>query len=111
MTCAASFPSVPPLSSTKFLGPKLKGPGGVQEGKADFNVRYERSGATPELLSGPDEDSFGSPYVAEPIHVFVLGHFADEFRAALAETGERIVDVQSPSIGARPSSSGLHYRL
>lgn len=47
----------------------------------------------PELLSEPDEDSFGTPDVAEPIRVFVLGHFADEFRAAFTETGERIVDV------------------
>ncbi|MFM0344750.1 hypothetical protein P0D96_11620 [Paraburkholderia sp. RL17-347-BIC-D] len=47
----------------------------------------------PKLLSEPDEDSFGAPVVAEPIRVFVLSHFADEFRAAFTETGERIVDV------------------
>jgi hypothetical protein len=39
-------------------------------------------------LSEPDEDSFGAPDVAEPIRVFVLGHFADEFRAAFTETCE-----------------------
>jgi hypothetical protein len=39
-------------------------------------------------LRSPDEKSFGRPDVAEPIHVFVLDHFADELRAALAEPGE-----------------------
>jgi len=47
----------------------------------------------PELLREPDENSFGAPDVAEPINVFVLDYFADELRAAFAETGERIVDV------------------
>src|SRR5215207_7596675 len=47
----------------------------------------------PELLGKPDENSFGAPDVAEPIRVFVLGHFADEPCAAFAEPGERIVDV------------------
>src|SRR6185437_6602472 len=47
----------------------------------------------PELLSEPDENSFGAPYVAEPIRVLVLDHFADEFRAAPGEPGERIIDV------------------
>jgi hypothetical protein len=31
-------------------------------------------------LGEPDEKSFGPPDVAEPIHVFVLDHFADELR-------------------------------
>jgi hypothetical protein len=53
-----------------------------------------RSGSLlPELLGEPDEDSFGTPDVAEPIHVFILDHFADELRAAFAEPGKRIVDV------------------
>lgn len=46
----------------------------------------------PELLGEPDEDSFGAPDVAEPIPL-VLGHCADELRAAFAEPSERIVDV------------------
>jgi len=50
-------------------------------------------GLLPELLSEPDENSFGTPDVAEPIRVFVLDHFADELRAAFAKPGERIVDV------------------
>src|SRR5687767_13898235 len=47
----------------------------------------------PELLSEPDENPFGTPNVAEQIHVFILDHFADELRAAFAESGERIIDV------------------
>src|SRR5574341_1165418 len=47
----------------------------------------------PELLGEPDENSFGTPDVAEPIHVLILDHFADELRAAFAEPDERIVDV------------------
>src|SRR5256885_1756639 len=46
-----------------------------------------------ELLGEPDENPFGTPDVAEPIRVFILDHFADELRAAFAESGERIVDV------------------
>jgi hypothetical protein len=49
--------------------------------------------ALPELLGEPDEKSFGAADVAEPIRVFVLDYFADELRAALAEPGERLVDV------------------
>jgi hypothetical protein len=40
-----------------------------------------------------DEKSFGVPEVAESICLFVLHQFADEFRAAFAEPGERVVDV------------------
>src|SRR3954470_23854721 len=47
----------------------------------------------PELLGEPDENSFGTPDVAEPIQIFILDHLADELRAAFAESGERIVDV------------------
>jgi hypothetical protein len=46
-----------------------------------------------ELLGEPDENAFGPPDVAEPIHILILNHLADEFRAATAEPDERIVDV------------------
>lgn len=53
-----------------------------------------RSGSLlPELLGEADENPFGTPDIAEPIHVFILGHLADELRAKFAESGERIVDV------------------
>src|SRR5262247_4015542 len=53
-----------------------------------------RSGSLlPELLGEPDENSFGTLDIAEPIDVFILDHIADELRAAFAEPGERIVDV------------------
>src|ERR1051326_7797589 len=58
---------------------------------ANFGIR---SGILlPELLGEPDENSFGTPDVAEPIRVFILDHCADELRAAFAEPGERSVDV------------------
>ena len=47
----------------------------------------------PELLGKPDENSFGAPDVAEPIHVSILDDFADELRAPGAEPDERIVEV------------------
>src|SRR5262245_44223282 len=54
----------------------------------------QRSGALKlDLLGQPDEKSFGSPDVAQPIHVFVLDDFADELRAVLAEPGERLVEA------------------
>src|SRR6185503_19440479 len=49
--------------------------------------------ALAELLGEPDEESFGSADVAEPIRVLVLDHFANELRAARAEPGERRVDI------------------
>src|ERR1051325_1846005 len=49
--------------------------------------------ASPQLLGEPDENSFGAANVAEPIRVFVLHHFTNELRTALAEPGERVVDV------------------
>ena len=53
----------------------------------------KRSWRSAEFLGEPDEKSFGPTDVAEPIHVLVLDHLADELRAVLAEPGERIVDV------------------
>src|SRR3954463_9390849 len=49
--------------------------------------------ALAELLGEPDEQSFGSADVAEPIRVLVLNHLAHELRATLDEPGERLVDV------------------
>jgi hypothetical protein len=46
-----------------------------------------------DLLSQPDEKSFGPPDVAEQKRVFVLGDLADELRTVLAEPDERIVEV------------------
>jgi hypothetical protein len=52
-----------------------------------------RGDALPELLGEPDEQSFGTADVAEPIRLLVLNHFAYELRAALGESGKRLVDV------------------
>src|SRR5262245_7307633 len=46
-----------------------------------------------QLLGQPNEYALGAPDVAEPIHVAILDHLADEPRAALAQSGERIVEV------------------
>ena len=47
-----------------------------------------------KFLGQPDEESFGSADVAEPIRVLVSDHFAaDKLRAVLTEPDERIVDV------------------
>src|SRR5690242_7451018 len=59
----------------------------------------------PELLGEPDENSFGTTDVAEPIHVVVLDHFADDLRAKFAEPGERIVDVLHGEHDAQVSES------
>src|SRR4051812_39636288 len=68
-----------------------------------------RSGSlVPELLGEPDENPFGTPDVAEPIHVFILDHFADGFRAAFAESGEGIVDVLNGEHDAQVAES-VHW--
>src|SRR5690348_15711499 len=46
-----------------------------------------------ELLGEPDEQPFGAADVAEPICLLVLHHVADELRAVLAQSLERLVDV------------------
>ena len=51
------------------------------------------SKSSAELFGEADEKSLGPPDVTEAIDVLVLNHFADELRAALAEPGERFVDV------------------
>ena len=79
-------PSIPPAAATGCKTPML-----LFSTRASHGIR---SGSLlPELLGEPDENSFGTPDVAEPIHVFILNHVADELRAAFAESGERIVEV------------------
>ena len=50
-------------------------------------------GLLPELLGESNQNAFGPPDIAEPIHVLILHHFADKLRAAATEPGERIVDI------------------
>ncbi len=47
----------------------------------------------PELLGEPDENSFGTPDVAEPVDVFEIDDFIDHCRTEFAEPGEGVVDV------------------
>src|SRR6185503_3505617 len=46
-----------------------------------------------ELLGEPDENSFGTSDVAEPVGVFVIDDFIDHRRTELAEPAERVVEV------------------
>jgi hypothetical protein len=41
--------------------------------------------ASVEIFGEPNEESFGPPDVAEPIHVLVLDNITDELCATLAE--------------------------
>ena len=62
--------------------------------------------ALPELLGEPDEKSFGSADVAEPIRVLVLNHFADELRARSRVVGKpenKLLLVQRSRSGPIPS--------
>lgn len=52
-----------------------------------------QGGLLPELLGEPDENSFGTPDVAELEDVFVIDDFIDHRRAELAEPGEGVVNV------------------
>lgn len=47
----------------------------------------------PELLGEPDENSFGTPDVAEPVNAFVVDDFIDHRRTEFAEPGEGVVNV------------------
>ena len=46
----------------------------------------------PELLGEPNENSFGTPDVAEPVDVFVIDDFIHHRRTELAEPGEGVVE-------------------
>ena len=54
------------------------------------NIRYS---FIVEWFCQPDEKSFVSADVAEPIRVLVLNHFANELSAMLVEPGEHLVNV------------------
>ena len=55
----------------------------------------------PELLGKTDENSLGTPDVAEPVNVLVNDNFIDQRCTKLAEPGEGVVDVLN----------GEHYAL
>jgi hypothetical protein len=54
---------------------------------------FSRGGLLPELLGEPDENSFGTPDVADPVDVFVIDNFIDHRRTELAEPGKGVIDV------------------
>lgn len=47
----------------------------------------------PEFLGQPNEDSFGTPNVAQSVHIFVLNYLINKLRAKLVEPGKRIIEV------------------
>ncbi len=61
-----------------------------------------------KLLSEPDENSLRTPYVAKPVHVFILNHLASELRSAFAKSGERIVDIVDSEHHAQVAES-VHW--
>lgn len=92
----------------RAAAPSLRGQQGWVSGPARPFAPPERSGRdsaglkrcclikpwrSAEFLREPYQKSFGPADVAEPIHVFVLDHLADELRAVPAEPAERLVDV------------------
>jgi hypothetical protein len=63
-------------------------------------------GLLPELLGDPDENSFGTPDVAEPVDVFVIDDFIDHRRTELAEPGAGVYTLRNgftihPTTGSR----------
>ena len=59
--------------------------------------RILSGGLLPELFGEPDENSFGTPDVAEPVDVFVVDDFIDHCCTELAEPGEGGVEVIDPA--------------
>jgi hypothetical protein len=49
--------------------------------------------ASKEFLGQRDDDARRSAHIAEPVHVFVLRHLADQFTAVGAQAGDRVIDV------------------
>jgi len=52
-------------------------------------------------LGEPDENSFRTPDVAEPVDVFVIDDFINYRRTELAEQGEGVVDVSTVNMTRR----------
>ena len=52
----------------------------------------------PGLVGEPDQYSFRAAKAAEPIRVFVLDHFADEFPDALRKTRDATVSSMSSTV-------------
>ena len=57
-----------------------------------------------QLFGKPEENAFRSPDVTEPVNVFILDHVADKLRA-LAESGERVVEVRDGEHDAEVTKS------
>jgi hypothetical protein len=68
--------------------------------------------ASEELFSQRYDDAPWTPHVAQPAHVLVLGHFAEEFGEVGAQTSDSVLDAfdersELPLHGVLRSSPGL----
>src|ERR687897_3416998 len=64
-----------------------------QYGWAADRSREEALNASEELFSQRYDDAPWTPHVAQPVHVLVLGHFADEFGAVGAHASDSVLDA------------------
>src|ERR671939_1444919 len=64
-----------------------------QYGSAEDRSRDEAVNASEEFLGQRYDDAPWTPHVAEPVHVLVLGHLADEFGAVGAQASDSVVDA------------------
>src|SRR2546430_6141110 len=84
----------PAARPEEFASPGAPAPVFLVSRRRDTQIGLEDWRRSAEFLSESDEKAFRPADVAEPIRVFVLDHFAaDELRAVLTESGERLVDV------------------
>src|SRR5918995_7203860 len=64
-----------------------------QYGSAEDRSRDQALNASEELFSQRYDDAPWSPHVAQPVHVLVLGHFAEEFSAVGAHASDSLIDA------------------
>src|SRR5215217_8852871 len=65
-----------------------------QYGWAEDRSRDEALNASEELFSQRYDDAPWTPHVAQPVHVLVLGHFANEFGAEVgAQASDSVLDA------------------
>ena len=65
-----------------------------QYGCAEDRSRDEALNASEELFSQRYDDAPWTPHVAQPVHILVLGHFAEEFGAEVgAHRSDSLIDA------------------
>ena len=64
----------------------------------------------PEFFGQSDQDAFGAAEVAELVDVFVVYHFAEQFRAVFFQAGHDVVDAGDGEHEAA-DALGVHGRV